>query len=507
MKVPGKRLWLLLLVIAGTLVGLFFSDLDDRIVLGAWERQVTQKIEEAVQSLTKPSDSSLDILVLVLDTVRYDALFSPDANRPRPGPLADFFNRALTFSQAYSTSCWTLPAHASLMSGLYPNRHRADQENTKIGTSFPVLAEKLKQNGYVTFGMTENPWVGSSSGIARGFDVYFDAYRGLSSLSLKDPKGLMTFLGLSRLKTRFTPRLVETICSHPALQERPLFLFVNLLDPHRPYMPMPENYSREKGDSGYWRAIHTQYRYNVRTWYTGKAAPDKQNLETLRRLYDAEVREVASKARRILDAWKRRGKKQIVFLLSDHGENFGEGGHLDHVFTLRQSAVRTVLAVRGDGILAGHSTRPTSLVDIFPTALQRAGILPPENDGQDLFAPQAPDRPIFLSYAFPREVLGLFSPEERDSLQLKPYRSPIDAVIHEGWKLVRSPNRKARLFRPEQDPNETNDLSEVHSQIADSLTTLLDAYALRKVKVAGTASANGLDRATRESLKALGYIQ
>ncbi|HYU58040.1 MAG TPA: sulfatase-like hydrolase/transferase, partial [Actinomycetota bacterium] len=61
-----------------------------------------------------------NVLLIVLDTARADA-FEPYGAVPGSSPVvADLARRGSAFPMMVSTSCWTIPAHASLFTGLLP---------------------------------------------------------------------------------------------------------------------------------------------------------------------------------------------------------------------------------------------------------------------------------------------------------------------------------------------------------------------------------------------------
>jgi arylsulfatase A-like enzyme len=73
------------------------------------------------------------VIVVSVDTLNRNALrcFRESA---RPLPVLDAFaEESIRLLNAYSTASWTLPAHASLLTGLYPDRHGANKESRAGG--------------------------------------------------------------------------------------------------------------------------------------------------------------------------------------------------------------------------------------------------------------------------------------------------------------------------------------------------------------------------------------
>src|SRR5438552_4239230 len=108
-----------------------------------------------------------DVVVIVMDTARPDYLSVYGHPRPTTPFLEELARESTRFDRAYSTSSWTLPAHASLFTGTLPEVNQATQKNPKLGPELPVLAERLASAGYQTVGISNNVWVASHTGLAR----------------------------------------------------------------------------------------------------------------------------------------------------------------------------------------------------------------------------------------------------------------------------------------------------------------------------------------------------
>ncbi len=84
-----------------------------------------------------------NVLIVVLDTLRADRVSCYGYDRPTTPHIDALCARGVRFEHAYSTSTWTLPAHASLFTGLFPIRHGATQENVRLDGGPSTLAEIL----------------------------------------------------------------------------------------------------------------------------------------------------------------------------------------------------------------------------------------------------------------------------------------------------------------------------------------------------------------------------
>src|SRR5439155_1366839 len=191
---------------------------------------------------------------------------------------------ALLFTQARSPAAWTLPAHASLFTGMYPSRHgahlaggflpgRSIDGHRRISFPLPeervTLAEALRDRGYRTAAFAANfSYLYRTFGVAQGFGHYDDA------------PGLL--FHVRPHVVHFAQRFAPGFCLKPfrsareinaaalawldyAPAGRPVFLFVNYMEPHEPWLA-PAPYDRwSRGLTGAARLAHANlYTHAVR---------------------------------------------------------------------------------------------------------------------------------------------------------------------------------------------------------------------------------------------------
>ena len=112
------------------------------------------------------------VVIVSVDTLNRNALRSFAASA-RPLPVLDAFaEENIRFLNAYSTASWTLPAHASLLTGLYPDRHGANKDTRALGIGVGTVAEALRSRGYQTVAFTGGGFLNARYGFSRGFDRY-----------------------------------------------------------------------------------------------------------------------------------------------------------------------------------------------------------------------------------------------------------------------------------------------------------------------------------------------
>jgi arylsulfatase A-like enzyme len=446
-----------------------------------------------------------NVLLVVLDTVRADRLSCYGYARHTTPELDAFAREAIRYTEFYATSSWTIPSHASLFTGLFPVRHGATQENLILGRGVATLAEVLRNAGYRTWGASGNPYVGDANQMSQGFEEFVETWR-------DDPRESAPGPVTHPNNTSF-----EAFLSRAA-RDRPFFAFVNYMDAHSPYLP-PEADLRRFVPSRAERA-HAR-RLALQRWadhYVDEPFA-KRDLALRSALYDAELAYLSRSVGELLDALRTDGRlaNTWIAITSDHGEHFGENGHVEHMFGLYNTAVRIPLVIRPQGLRRGKvDHRKGQIVDLFPTILNAAGVEHDgiEQHGIDLLAPGSERDAIFSEYYFPSQVLSVLTPEERrrGAQRLAAFQRRLRAIQMNGQRLIWSSNGHHELYDLRGDPGETRNLFDPQAPPAayGSLAARLDGY-LQSYGGGGPARAPGPrpgpDEQRVEALRALGYAR
>ena len=101
------------------------------------------------QQPNEPLPPKPDILLVVLDTTRADALMSYGNQREVGSNLHQLAQEGVLYKQAWTSSSWTWPSHASLFTGMYPWEHGAHFAPPNGATSLkpdPFYASELQPN-------------------------------------------------------------------------------------------------------------------------------------------------------------------------------------------------------------------------------------------------------------------------------------------------------------------------------------------------------------------------
>ncbi len=305
-----------------------------------------------------------DVIVLSVDTLRADHLGAWGYDRDTSPFLDELARGGTRFTDAWSPAPWTLPSHATLLSGLLPPNHGAIEDTVRIGADIPLVQEAFRAHGYLTAAVTSSLFVSSRFGFDRGFDWFhdFDIHSAeANNAATVDADHVFAW------------------ARHWAQEQpagRPIFLFVHVYDAHYAYNAPPpwnEKFDRpsEVGD-----AVYRDYHF-----YKRNPLPDDQLAHQVAQ-YDEEIAYLDDAFRRFLTRW-RGERKAVVVVASDHGEEFGERGSWGHAHTLFPEQLHVPWIVHGPGIPARRIDGRVGLEDVAPTVAGLAGVPFPEGDGVD----------------------------------------------------------------------------------------------------------------------------
>lgn len=343
-----------------------------------------------------------NILVIVLDTARRD-YFGPDGSGVGTPAFDEIARRGIASANAISTSPWTVPSHASLFSGLLPFEHgitgTAAQRSDGGLASFRPLIERLagrwlpeifRNAGYRTIGVSANPWLTAAMGFDFGFETFVPigmaqvAPRG--SRGRKRPRDLVPTVirrGLKRslryLRDASRGRdfgAATALDSLPRMLQktkRPFFCFLNVMEPHSPYLP-PSEFNPLGGFRRY-MGPHVIHRYMddeaVLAYNLGITDVPPRALDTLRALYSGEIAYADDFLGKLLGRLDTLADETLIAVTSDHGENLGEDHLLGHQLSLDDRLLSVPLAIAGPSAkvdrfrssLFGMATFPAALAD------------------------------------------------------------------------------------------------------------------------------------------------
>lgn len=441
-----------------------------------------------------------NLLIYLVDTLRADRLGLYGYERPTSPRLDELAGRpgSVVFDDMVAVSSWTRPTVATLLTGLAPDVHGVHGRRDRLADEVDTLAEILDDAGYRTAARVANSNVIGRFGFAQGFDDF--RWLRTQSPNHRSP-------GLGRLALGWLDELDPD-------DDAPFFLYVHTVDPHSPYQP-------PKGERARFAPDVPPGPVGTRPWLRDleddPARPTEEEIAWLSDLYDAEVAANDRSFGDLLDGLAARGldRDTVVVFVSDHGEEFGEHGGLEHGRTLHGEQLHVPFVVH----LPGRRVSPrigaqVDHLDFLPTVLAALGLdAPPGLPGRNLLpwiegsgGPAAPDDAHrTLSW-----------------LDLEDHRS---AAVTEGrWKAIQpgfvgfpAPERATAsdllgsrpplLYDRRDDPGETRNRSAERPVRAGLLDTVLAFRLLHPQAAAVDGGEAELDAETIEELRALGYLR
>jgi arylsulfatase A-like enzyme len=406
-----------------------------------------------------------NVLLLVLDTTRADRCSFTGYARPTTPRIDEFAKDAVVFGETWSPANWTGPAHASLFTGLGPDRHgfHADAR-PHLGLKPATLAERFSAAGYATACFTNNELVSPEFGLTRGFGEVFPLYR---ADNRKYPWAAATHEAAADWAKAM----------HDA--GRPFLLFINDMEPHQPYDP-PEQVARKfvrgSPSESEMRAARAFSNREALACILGVTRLSDERTALLSDLYDAEIATLDREVGVLLDRLRADGllDSMLVVIVSDHGESIGERGWFDHSHGLYRHLLHVPLLIRSPGRFDGgrqvHDL--VRLEDVAPTMLEICGLPPIDGaDGVSLLR----DLPGRVARA-DQAPNGLFATRTRNELpgvDPAPVAVGIRSVFDGAYHLIAYSDGRRELFDTVADPGETHDLSAAKPGEVSRLSALL----------------------------------
>ena len=420
-----------------------------------------------------------NVLLIVLDAVRADALGSYESSRATTPHLDSLALEGTRFSHAIATAPWTRPTHRTLLTGRYPIVAPGDRSTflaRQDDDTAPFLAEWFRDVGYETAAFVANfYYTGWDAGFSRGFATYRDHPRTLEQVLRTSTLGQTAMardfyvassarhVVAATLKSDFTvperPKNSEKSATKltdeflrwfDRREARPFFVFMNYYDAHRPYNP-PAPYDR-------------------------RFAGTSDN----RVLYDGAVAYMDAEIARILATLRGSGvlDSTLVVITADHGELFGEHGLVEHTSSLYYKVLHVPLIFRWPSRIPARTVveRVVSLRDVARTI---TGLTFPAREspfpGVSL-APLWDGDSASVSLA-----LSLVERGVRSDSTSPHSKGDLVSLFDGSWHYTRSNGTgREELYRYRDDPFELNDrvsdiaVDSVRQRLRDSLVRVIE---------------------------------
>ena len=399
------------------------------------------------------SQDDLNVIVITLDTTRWDRLGAYGDTRAVTPHLDRLAAEGVLFEQAITSAPLTLPAHSTLFTSLLPPRHGIrDNGGYVLDPAHTTLATVLKESGRQTGAFVGAFVLDSKWGLNQGFDTYIDGFdvSKYKSVSLGD-----------------VARTAGEVVDHAlpwldAQKGKPFFAWMHFYDAHSPYDP-PEPFK-------------TQFRNQP---YAGEIAYVDHQVGRILQWLDAT----------------NLADRTIVVAIGDHGESLNEHRESTHGLYVYDATLRIPFIVRApfasmQGRRVGSTVRSE---DVMPTLLDLLGTGGPSGmEGRTLL-------PLMTG--------------STETMDLDAYSESLYAFNHYGWselKALRSgrfkyiATTKPELYDLERDPGELTNIYAERRQLAERMAAELQR--LGAEKATSESGPSTVDPETRERLAALGYI-
>jgi arylsulfatase A-like enzyme len=465
------------------------------LVLERWEERPRQR----------SNPSTPNILFITVDTLRADRMSCYGYEKYTTPHMDRLAERGILFRQAFSTSSWTWPSTASLLTGLLPYEHGVlSNKACNLNYNYETLAEALQQRGYTTSAISCNPLIDQTRQFDQGFER-FDA----------GPR------------MRMTDEVIDLIEAEiRALASTRFFLYLQLADPHTPHRPLPSELDRLGGEEpeDFPDRIQAGIEVDGMDHYAGRLMADEacdefgvqhpervvppEHAQWISDRYDASVGTGDHYIGRILELLDslELTEKTIVVITSDHGEEIFDHGMLAHGHALWSELVHVPLIIAGPGLANGQVIHEeVSNRHLAPTlAIVGGGELAGVTDALNLLAQEFSSPTVFYqtSKGYWNGHKGL----EVQGLRQDEYSTHF--AEHGGrWKREPEERGEARIFATGADFKESTDLfidSKFRAIAARSAAAI--QASVREQRERRQGSDIGIGGSGLKALKDLGYV-
>jgi len=345
------------------------------------------------------------------DQFRFDALGSTGSSAVHTPRLDELSSHGTVFENCYCNSPLCVPSRASMLTGRLPFRIASYDNGSELPAGTPTLTHYLRLAGWQTVLSGKMHFIGPDQ--LHGFEerLVGDIYPAALDWTPDWRRGLYRNPGTSVRKLRLSGPAGPTaemryddrvqaaaLACLPRLarNQRPFFLCVSYTHPHDPFRiaepywnlyrdgeidppaapsPLPE----ELHEYNRWIAFHQEQ---------DLCPPSEEESRRSRRAYYGMVSYVDEKVGQLLARLEELGlaNDTAVVFTSDHGEMLGDHGMwFKRTFYDGAAKVPLVIALPG-APPARRVQQVTSLVDLFPTILDIAGVAAPDDalDGHSL---------------------------------------------------------------------------------------------------------------------------
>jgi arylsulfatase A-like enzyme len=402
-----------------------------------------------------------NVFLLIMDTLRADHLSSYGYKRLTSPFIDSLASQGTVFEQAFSASSYTLPSHASMLTGRYPHEHGVEWRTQRalFRGPWPTLPEVLQTRGYRTAAFSANLFYFTRAfGFTRGFLRFEDYFHSMTDTMFRTLYGrvldhiLLRRLGFVELPVR---KHAEDV-TQAALRwlsrdtQRPFFVCLNYMDSHDPYLPPPPYRSKFSSFPNPGGLLNNQLPSLT-------AAQRQSEIDA----YDGAIAYMDDQIHKLLTTIQQEdwGRNTLVIVTSDHGEAFGEHGLFLHGNSLYREVIHVPLIFWWPNrVPAGvRVSRPVSNAAIPATILDLLNLGHQEHFPNKALTPlwttpaSQKDWPYPLAEIAQNPWMPSFLPLAHGTLR---------SLITPRWQYIASDNSSLELYDWSQEPYTTQNLAE-----------------------------------------------
>lgn len=483
----------------------------------------------------------MNVVLIVMDTARARTtfeLFRDNKDKNASHSISDYSQ----FTQAFSSAPWTLPSHASLFTGTTPSKHGAHAGHKQLDNALITLPEIVQREGYETVAVSNNTWISEEFGFGSGFETFYKTWQyvqsntdlgriarqeeGLDKLT-EATKALFDGNPLTNLTNAIYGQFFRKIDDDGATRSnawinnwltsrdnsRPFFLFINYLEPHLEYRPL-KSHAKEHLPEGISYEEAMEVSQDAWGYIAGTVEITDTDFEILRALYRAEISYVEEQIEEIVHLLKAENEwEETLFIItSDHGENIGDHGLMDHQYALYDTLLHVPLLINGGPFEKTINDDFIQLLDIAPTVLDVLDIEAPNAQEQFQgvsFHPDAEDTREFAvaEYRIPQpsmEALQNRVGDLPDSVYT--YNRSLRSIRTHEYKYIRGSDGSQQLYDLASDPHENANLADTHPDVIADFDTKLNDW-IYSFEHADPSSEVRMADDTKSRLEDLGYLQ
>jgi len=467
-----------------------------------------------------------NVILIVLDTARRDH-FSLYGYTRQTTPFLDSLgveDGTMVFQHAITPAPWTLPAHASLFTGLYPSAHGVSWANLHLSKDARTLAEFLHDHGYQTFGLSNNAMIRHANGMTQGFDLFMEMWRKrVYNPTLRDLGEWTCRKMLDRddggaLRTN---QWISDWFRYIYDNHRPFFLFVNYMELHLGPRA-PSDYRMRFVNEEVGSKLNNLNGQDLYRLLAGDLRLTDGDFETLRDLYDGDLLYLDMKVGELIHFLNRKGllDNTLLVITSDHGENIGDHGMIDHQLNVYDTCVKVPLVVRLPRGMQGLKPvkGQVQLVDLFPTVMKVAGLAPDgfpiPLQGSSIVSEdtETKERPFSIVEYMPPSMHIKAYDRLHPGRDLSTYDRELWSIRTDSLKYIGSSRGRGELFDIRRDPGEEVNLIDRYPAVVEKMESLYGQWSLSFSHAGSRQEAKeegeeeGIDEETLKVLKSLGYV-